>query len=82
MFSNYPIKMGGKTGTSQCDDGADHNIFVAFAPYDNPKIAISVVLEHGNSGTLAMQIAKDILDQYFFPTENDTNATAPYTVLK
>ena len=82
VFKNYKIKIGGKTGTSQCDNGADHSVFVAFAPYDNPQIAVSVILEHGSSGASAMNIAKDIFDEYFFSNANDTAETVPYTVLR
>lgn len=82
MFSNYGIKLGGKTGTSQSDSGADHSIFVAFAPYDNPQIAISVILEHGNNGQAAMLIARDILDEYFFSTANNTSETVPGTLIR
>ncbi|MBR0465908.1 MAG: penicillin-binding protein [Clostridia bacterium] len=82
MFSTYGIKLGGKTGTSQSDKGADHSIFVAFAPYDNPQIAVSVVLEHGDNGAAAMLIARNIFDEYFFSTANDTSETQPTTVIK
>ena len=49
-LGDYPIKLGGKTGTSQVTNKADHSVFIAFAPFDKPEIAISVVLEHGDSG--------------------------------
>ena len=80
-FANYGLKVGGKTGTSQCDNGADHSIFVAFVPYDNPQIAVSVILEHGSNGSAAMQIAKSIMNEYFFSTENDTDETAPGSLI-
>ena len=41
----------------------DHALFVAFAPYQRPKYAISLVVEHGGSGSsMAAPIARDILD--------------------
>ncbi|MGN0451770.1 MAG: peptidoglycan D,D-transpeptidase FtsI family protein, partial [Acutalibacteraceae bacterium] len=64
-LGNYPIKVGGKTGTAQVEGKADHSVFIAFAPFDNPEIAISVVLEHGSSGFSAGSIVRDILDAYF-----------------
>ena len=80
-LGDYPIKVGGKTGTSQVNGAADHSIFIAFAPFDNPKIAISVVLENGSSGFSAGSIVRDMLDAYFF-VEEGTNATdMPFTVL-
>ena len=81
MFSTYGIKLGGKTGTSQSDNGADHSVFVAFAPYDNPQIAISVVLEHGSNGQAAMLIARNILDEYFFSTASNSTETPTNTLL-
>ena len=81
-LGNYPIKVGGKTGTSQVTDKADHSIFVAFAPFDNPEIAISVVLEHGASGYAAGTIVRNILDAYFFTDSGSTGEDTPFVVLK
>ena len=81
-LGDYPIKVGGKTGTAQVTDKADHSVFIAFAPFDNPEIAISVVLEHGSSGYSAGSIVRDILDAYFFADYNATADTAPFTVLE
>lgn len=80
-LGNYPIKVGGKTGTAQVEGKADHSVFIAFAPFDNPEIAISVVLEHGSSGFSAGSIVRDILDAYFFSDYNATADTVPFTVL-
>lgn len=65
IFANYPIQIGGKTGTAQVGDGSNNAVFIAYAPFDNPQIAVSVVLEHGVRGTNAAQVAKDIFDEYF-----------------
>ena len=72
-LGDYPIKIGGKTGTSQTNSGADHSTYIVFAPYDNPEIAISVVLEHGHSGFASGSIVRNILDYCFF---SDDNASA------
>ncbi len=74
-FGDYPIKVGGKTGTAESVGGA-HGIFIAFAPYDNPEIAVAVVLEHGNSSSTAAQVAREILDSYFF-ADNDAQDEIP-----
>lgn len=63
-FANYKIPIAAKTGTAE-NVGSDHTTFICFAPYDNPKIAISVVIEHGASGVWSKNIARDILDAYF-----------------
>lgn len=56
----------GKTGTAQYDSsGLAHSWFIGYAPYDNPEIAISVVLEGGYSGQSAQYVAKTVLDAYF-----------------
>ena len=81
-LGDYPIKVGGKTGTAQVTGKADHSVFIAFAPFDNPEIAISVVLEHGSSGYSAGSIVRDILDAYFFADYNATADTVPFTVLE
>ena len=66
IFEGYPIAVGGKTGTTQLGTGANNAIFIAFAPYDKPEIAIAIVLEHGERGTNAGRVARDVFDKYFF----------------
>jgi penicillin-binding protein 2 len=57
--------MCGKTGTAQNPHGKDHSIFIAFAPKDNPKIAISVVIENAGFGaTWAAPIAALMIEKY------------------
>ena len=55
----------GKTGTAQNPHGEDHSIFIAFAPKDDPKIAIAVYIENaGFGGTWAAPIASLMIEQY------------------
>lgn len=59
------ITVCGKTGTAQNHFGEDHSIFMAFAPMDNPKIAISVYIENaGFGGTWAAPIASLMIEKY------------------
>ncbi|MBR5197728.1 MAG: penicillin-binding protein 2 [Alistipes sp.] len=59
----------GKTGTAQNPNGADHSTFLSFAPKDNPKIAISVYVEHGGFGaSIALPIASLIEELYLTDT--------------
>ena len=59
-------RIGGKTGTAQTSRKvSDNALFVAFAPFENPEIAVAVVLEHGVKGANAAYVAKDIFDEYF-----------------
>ncbi len=81
-LGDYPIKIGGKTGTAQVTGKADHSTFIVFAPYDNPEIAISVVLEHGASSYASGNLVRQILDSYFFSSENTANDIPPFTVIK
>ncbi|GAA4339867.1 penicillin-binding protein 2 [Mucilaginibacter gynuensis] len=63
------IVMCGKTGTAQNPHGKNHSLFVAFAPRDNPKIAIAVVVENsGDGGTWAAPIASFIVEKYLRDT--------------
>ena len=80
-LGDYPIKVGGKTGTAQVTGKVDHSIFIGFAPFDNPEIAISVVLEHGASGFGAGTIARNILDAYFFAPSDTPAEKLPFVVL-
>lgn len=65
-FKDLPVKVGAKTGTAQVSRNSEaHAILVAFAPYDDPEIAISIVVEHGGSGTAVAEIAAEILNSYF-----------------
>ncbi len=80
-LGDYPIKIGGKTGTSQINGGADHTTFIVFAPYENPEIAISVVLEHGSSTNSAGTLIRELLDAYFYSKKGSVSDTPIYTVL-
>jgi hypothetical protein len=64
MFGDYKVKVAAKTGTAE-NAGSDHTTFICYAPYDNPEVAISVVIENGAKGRYSMQVAKDLLDAYF-----------------
>ncbi len=66
IFADYPVKIAGKTGTAQVSrNKSDNALFVAFAPYDKPEIALCIVIEKGKSGANAAYVAKDIFDEYF-----------------
>jgi penicillin-binding protein 2 len=59
------IEICGKTGTVQNPHGDDHSVFFAFAPRNNPKIAIAVVVENGGHGsTWAAPIASLMIEKY------------------
>jgi len=64
---DYPIKVAAKTGTAQHSDGksSDNASFVAFAPADDPQVAIAVYIEQGSQGGNLGQIVRAVLDEYF-----------------
>ena len=71
IFKNFNIEVGGKTGSAQTGR-VDENgkkitnaWFVGFAPYDEPEIAIVVMIENGQSGGKAAVPARDIIAEYF-----------------
>lgn len=76
IFGSYDIPVACKTGTAE-NPGSDHVTFICYAPYDDPQVALAVVLEHGAKGRYSMSVAKDMLDAYFFPeTIEETTASA------
>lgn len=70
-LGSYDIPVAAKTGTAESfqSDGVtsatDHVTLMVFAPYDDPQIAIGIVLEYGSSGTYTANIAKALMDEYF-----------------
>lgn len=59
------IEVAGKTGTAQNSRGRDHGWFISYAPYDNPKIAVAVIIENGGFGSVsAAPIASLLIEQY------------------
>lgn len=63
------LTFGGKTGTAQNPHGEDHSIFAGFAPVDNPKIAIAVVVENAGGGSkYAAPIASLMAEMYMYDT--------------
>jgi penicillin-binding protein 2 len=71
------ITMCGKTGTAENPHGKDHAVFIAFAPMEDPKIAIAVYVENsGFGGTWAAPIASLIIEQYLRIPSSDRTGEA------
>ena len=65
--------VAGKTGTAQNPHGEDHSVFMAFAPFDNPKIAIAVFVENaGFGGSWAAPIASLMMERYLTGSISDS----------
>jgi penicillin-binding protein 2 len=64
-FAGFPIQVGGKTGSAQMTNHSATGVFVSFAPYDDPQIAVCVVGEYASSGGSLAPVAIAIYDEYF-----------------
>ena len=65
IFADSRVEVAGKTGTAQVASGANNAIFVGFAPYNNPKIAVVAIVEHGGEGYYLANMVKEITNEYF-----------------
>lgn len=67
-FLNLPVEVAAKTGTAQFDKAKEktHSWFTAFAPYNNPQIVVTVIVEGGGEGyVVAAPVAKNMIESYF-----------------
>lgn len=65
-YSDLPIKVAGKTGTAEENKSrANHALFVCYAPYEQPEIAIATRIAYGYTSNYAAQITKDVISYYF-----------------
>lgn len=65
-FKDVPVPVGAKTGSAQVSAQTNSNaVFVCFAPYDDPQIAVAIAVEHGGSGSELGKIAAQIVTAYF-----------------
>jgi len=72
-FGNLPFEVGCKTGTAEVAGAEAANaVFVCFAPYDNPQVALCIVAEQGASGGSLAAVAAGMLAQYFAVSEGQT----------
>ena len=77
-FKGFPIQVGGKTGSAQNTGGRSaHGLFVSFAPYDNPEIAVCVVGEYAGSGGSLAPVCLEIYRQYFGLNQTEADASQP-----
>ncbi|WP_099121687.1 peptidoglycan DD-transpeptidase MrdA [Xenorhabdus sp. KK7.4] len=88
-FAGTPYKVAGKTGTAQvfryetynasklAEHLRDHKLMIAFAPYDNPTVAISIILENGGAGPSVGAIVRQILDHILIKSDKDPSPTDP-----
>ena len=70
IFDNFPIEVGGKTGSAEAGHDKYGNDltnawFTGFAPFDDPEIAVVVMVENGGHGYYTAEVAKDLIETYF-----------------
>lgn len=85
VFESYPIKVAGKSGTAQITGTTrDNGVFISYAPFDNPQIAVCVVIEGGDSGNNVAPVIRDIYNAYFYSNNNSDDViddTGNYDVI-
>jgi penicillin-binding protein 2 len=80
---NDSLLVCGKTGTAQNPHGEDHSVFIAFAPKDNPQIAIAVYVENsGFGGTWAAPIASLMIEKYMTDSIGSNNLRKEKRILE
>ncbi|OGY85918.1 MAG: penicillin-binding protein 2 [Candidatus Kerfeldbacteria bacterium RIFOXYA2_FULL_38_24] len=74
-LQSLPVSAGAKTGTAQFgNEDKSHAWFTVFAPYDNPQIVLTILIEEGGEGSVtALPIAEQILQDYFSSAKTPTN---------
>jgi len=64
-FLDADYEIGAKTGTAQVPNGSTNGMFLCYAPFDTPCVALSVAIEHAGGGSRCAPLARKILDAYF-----------------
>ena len=75
VWGDFDIKVASKTGTPQTTTKTVNSTFICYAPADDPKIAIAVVIEKGWQGYTAAPVAKEIMEYYFGTGTGNTPET-------
>nr|WP_325211291.1 penicillin-binding transpeptidase domain-containing protein [uncultured Oscillibacter sp.] len=81
-FKNCVVPAGAKTGTSQVKaDTKNHGVFICFAPYDDPEIAVAIAIERADAGAALASTAVNILNAYFTPSEDSSTISGENQLL-
>lgn len=83
VFKDFPIEVGGKTGSAEA--GSKVNAwFAGFAPYENPEIAVVVLVENAGHGYYTAEVVRDILEAYFGINEKiqEDKTAIPYSQIQ
>lgn len=78
VFQNFPVQLAGKTGTAQTNNKQNYNgVFISFAPYQDPEIAVAVVIENGHNGYQTAPVARSTYNYYFVDNQQWTTDPLP-----
>ncbi len=80
-FQDCVVSAGAKTGSAQVGTDIANGVFVAYAPYEDPEIAVAIVIEKGGSGAALATAAVEIINSWFSHTD-DGAAIGENTLLK
>ena len=71
-YEDMPVNVAGKTGTAQENKNrANHALFVGYAPYEKPEIAVATRVAFGYNSAYAAEISRDVFRYYFDPEEEE-----------
>ncbi|MBQ2946057.1 MAG: hypothetical protein IJD95_05795 [Clostridia bacterium] len=76
------FKAAAKTGTAEVPGGSPNAIYVTFAPYDDPEIAIAAVIEHGGEGGYLDELVAKTMKQYFSTNGSDSDINTEGSLIK
>ena len=82
VFQNFGITVGGKTGSAEATGNDVNAWFVGFAPFENPEIAVVVMVENGGHGNYTAEAVREIMAEYFgmnTQTVQESIQATPYT---
>ncbi len=72
VFEDFPVKVAGKTGTAQeSESRPNHALFLSYAPYEDPEIAVTVVIPNGYASNNAAELARNLYSYYFNVDDKD-----------
>ena len=81
-FKDCVVDAAAKTGTAETGSKVSNGVFVAFAPYDDPQIAVAVVIEKGGSGSALASTTVQILNSYFTSADAEKVIVGENTLLR
>ena len=82
VFEDCVVSAGAKTGSAQVGTDIANGVFVCYAPYENPEIAVAIVIEKGGAGAALASTAVEIVNAYFSDMGNRGEIVAENMLLK